>query len=71
MDLKKDFKKYEEDFEKFIKYCAKSKIELVEYNDLLIQKMMYQFTRYDKGEITLKEFKQKLFSLDPNKRYKG
>jgi len=62
---------FEKEFEKFIAYCAKSKIELVEYNDELIEKMMYHFTRYDKGEITLKEFKQELFRLDPNKKYKG
>jgi hypothetical protein len=61
----------DEDFTKFIAYCTKAKIELVEYNDSIIRKMLYQFTRYDSGEISLKQFKRELFRLDPNKRYKG
>lgn len=58
-------------FPKFIDFCAKSRIELVEYNDIVIDEMLLIYTRFNNGKLTLKELKCEIFRLDTNKKYKG
>jgi hypothetical protein len=62
---------FENIFPKFIDFCTKSRIELVEYNDTVIEEMLAYYTQFDNGAITLKDLKREIFKLDTNKKYKG